>query len=357
MEKFFTQEVNATGKSIEKGSDFFGRIEEHSRAFDRETADTRKRSRDEIREHWRETEWKIGDTTVHAIGVMHVPETFLEYRKEIENAIKESDIVVNEFAPEALGLYDKESVPHLQRTASLFNEHYNLEQLRQIYLKNEREWNTGMFHHEIELLTAKYDKDMALMDLNMTKDCEDLLQGSSLYAHAAEQSDENAATLKKLGLYAGAAASVAGAVAQKPMSRRKFLRLALLGTGATIAGITPKLTETPPQTAIKKEMSMEDKRVGMVLRDLQIADSLQRLAGLGYKNITFIYGVGHLSGVGKHLHNPEEFRNMLDEKKEQLHACNSDAFRIYRLADGENTSEKFVASDKKVWKRISPARV
>jgi len=54
-------------------------------------------------ERWQTREWKIGDTIIQAIGVNHVPETFLEFRQEIEQAIQESDVVVNEFAPEALG--------------------------------------------------------------------------------------------------------------------------------------------------------------------------------------------------------------------------------------------------------------
>ena len=54
----------------------------------------------------------------------------------------------------------------------------------------------GIFQHEIELLAAKYDKDMALADLAWSKDPEDLLQGEYLYDYWAKQAAENKALLK-----------------------------------------------------------------------------------------------------------------------------------------------------------------
>lgn len=352
--------------TVERGvenceKDIFERVEEHSRKFDKETTDRRVYPSSEIKEAWQTREWKIGDTTIRALGVSHVPETFLEYRQEIEKAIQGSDVVVNEFAPEALGFYDKEAAPRLKKIKSSFNEGYDLEQLRQAYLKYERPWNLGVFHHEVELLAAKHGKDMALADLTFSKDPEASLQDSYLYAYGAEQTAEQTAMLKKVGLYAGAAAlGVAGlkgfvSELQKPMSRRKFLKLGLMAGVAAIAGVTPKITETPPKTAVKKStetQAISDDQQLEMLRDPKLADALQRLVAAGYKNIAFIYGTGHLKRVEEYLNNPERGAKELESGKAVIEHHNPDAFRIYRLADGENTSEKFVASDKKVWRRM-----
>lgn len=343
----------------------FEKIAEHSRRFDKETTETRTYPPEEIREAWQTREWKIGDTTIQAIGASHVPETFLEFRQEIEKAIQESDVVVNEFAPEALGLYDKSSADRLRGIKSKFNENYNLEQLRQAYMKYERPWNLGLFHHEVELLTAKYGKDMATADLTFSKEPEALLQDGYLYAYGAEQTAEQTALLKKVGLYTGAAAlGIAGSSRfigelQKPMSRRKFLKLGLMAGAAAIAGVTPKITETPPQTAVKKSMEMQGKSDDeqlVMLRDPKLAEALQQLSKAGYKKIAFIYGTGHLKRVEEYLNAPEKGARELATSKEVIERNNPDAFRVYRLSEGDNSSEKFVASEKKVWKRIALAK-
>ena len=69
------------------GKDVFEKVSEHSIKFDKEITETRVYSKEEVRERWQTREWKIGDTIIQAIGVSHVPETFLEFRQEIEQAI------------------------------------------------------------------------------------------------------------------------------------------------------------------------------------------------------------------------------------------------------------------------------
>lgn len=352
-----------TGSKAEsREKDVFERVAEHSRKFDKEIIETRTYLSKEIREAWQTREWKIGDTIIQAIGVSHVPETFLEFRQEIEKAIQESDIVVNEFAPEALGLYYKTSSDRLGGIKSKFNGNYSLEQLRQAYMKYERSWNLGLFHHEVELLAAKHGKDMATADLTFSKDPEALLQDGYLYAYGAEQTAERAALLKKAGLYTGAAtlgiAGLSGLISElkKPMSRRKFLKLGLMAGAATITGVTPKTTETPPQTAVKKSMETQGKSDDeqlLMLRDPKLAETLQQLSKAGYKKIAFIYGTGHLKRVEEYLNTPEKAKRELVTGKEVIDRNNPDAFRIYRLSEGENSSEKFVASEKKTWKRIT----
>jgi len=353
------QLINPAEKGPE--NEIFERVAEHSREFDKHTAENRVFLPEEIQEAWQVKEWKIGDTVIQAIGVSHVPETFLEFRKEIEKAIQESDVVVNEFAPEALGLYDKTSSHRLKSIKSRFNENYDLEDLRQAYLKFERPWNIGVFHHEIELLAAKYGKDMALADLSLSKNPEALLQDCYLYAYGAEQIEENKAKLKRLGLYTGAAAlGVAGLnnlidELRRPMSRRKFLKMGLVAGAAAIAGATPKIIETPPRTAIEKLSKIQsgsEQYLLMMLRDPKLADSLRKLSESGYKKIAFIYGANHLKRVEEYLNNPEKCAEELSAHQELIERNNPDAFRIYRLSPGENNSERFVASKEMIWKRI-----
>ena len=359
MEQFTSVIERKTSEQI------FERVTEHSREFDKETAETRLYSPEETRKAWQVREWKIGDTTIQAIGVSHVSETFLEFREEIEKVIEESDVVVNEFAPEAIGLYDRSSADRLRGIRSRFNENYDLEQLRQAYIKYERPWNLGLFHHEIELLAAKYGKDMATADLQLSKDPEAFLQDSYLYAYGAEQIAEQTVLLKKMGLHAGVMTlGIVGLgelieALRKPMSRRQVLKLGLIAGAAVITGAASQNLETPPRIAEKKSMEMQDKSgyptpddyIGM-LRDPKLAESLRQLAKAGYKKIALIYGANHLKLVEKYLDNPEMGTRELATSEEMIDRSNPDVLRVYRLLEGENSSEKFVASEKKIWKRV-----
>jgi len=351
-----------TAESLD--DEIFERISKHSVLFDREILETRMYTPEQVKEAWIIKEWKIGDATVRAIGVKHVPETFLEFRKQIEGVIAESDVIMNEFAPEALGFYDESAAPRLKETKSAYNDHYNLEQLREAYLKYERQWNIGVFHHEIELLVAKYGKEMALADLTMSKNVDAALQGEYIFAYGAEEIAEQSADMKREGLYAASiAAGIAGAASfvralHKPMTRRQFLKLGLVAGAAAVIASTPLLTETAPRTALKKEEKFEerkeepDERQMEHLRDPYLAESLWRLAAAGYKNIAFIYGREHLVPVEHYLKNPEESTHELVGAKKLIERENPDAYRVYRLKDGENHSERFTASPHKVWDRL-----
>jgi hypothetical protein len=346
--------------------EIFKRVANHSDEFDRHISETRLFSQEEIIEAWQVREWKIGDTTVKAIGVSHVPETFLEFRQQIEKSIEESDVVVNEFAPEALGFYDQESTINLRSTKSRFNNNYNLEELRQAYLVYERQYNLGLFHHEIELLAAKYGKDMAIADLSLSKSPEAFLQSHFLYAYGAEQIEEREAALKKMGLYAGSVAlGMAGLsnflkeleTETPTISRRQFLKLGIsAGAAIALAQATPKIVEAPQLTTLKETEEQEglsdDEQIEM-LRDPKLADALLRLSESGYKKIAFIYGTDHLKIVEAFLDNPGERNHELTTNQELIERNNPDAFRVYHLTSGENKSERFVASEKMVWKQIS----
>ena len=129
-----------------------------------------------------------------------------------------------------------------------------------------------------------------------------------------------------------------------------------MGAAGAILGITPKITETPPKKAEKKALEeqgyeSEDKLM-IRLRDPKLANSLRKLSELGYKKIAFVYGIGHLKHVKYYLNNPDSAEWELSTHKDVIERNNPDAFRIYRSSPGENNSEKFVASEKMVWKRV-----
>ncbi|MDR3559549.1 MAG: twin-arginine translocation signal domain-containing protein [Candidatus Pacebacteria bacterium] len=342
--------------------DISKRVTENSKKLDAEIRQNPRYSEEEIKKSWKEEEWQIGDMTIKAIGVCHVPETFLEFRTQIEEAIKESDLVVNEFSPEALGFYDRPQTDKLKGIESRFNKDYNLEQLRQTYIQHERESGAGIFHHEVELLAAKYGKDLACVDPTGAESPEQALQSFYIYQKWAEQGAEERKFLEQLGLLGVAAAlGAAGAETKinKSMTRRSFLKkAALFGAAATVAAVTPKITKvslTPKEKLYSNDSAMDKNEDSLQnLRNPWIAESLRRLSQMGYKKVAFIYGVGHLKWIKKFLDDQwlceevlRESEGLIDKNK-----LNSYAFQIFHLSPGQNNSEKFVASEKMVWKRL-----
>ncbi|NTW14584.1 MAG: TraB/GumN family protein [Candidatus Moranbacteria bacterium] len=338
------------------------RVTGHSREFDRESESKRKFPSEQIRSNMETRHWKIGASDINAIGTMHVPETFLEFRSEIESAIRESDIVVVEYAPEAQGMYDRDTASHLSAIPSPSNPAYNLEQVRQTAIGHEREWNIGIFHHELELLAAKYGKDLACADLNYSMDPEEYLKESEMDQQAVEEDAAESAKLKRLGLYGAAAAAGATALgmgkkteAASNMSRRNFLRLGLLAGAGLIFGVTPKLTETPKRSERTDDgptpESISEEMRWNALRDAHIADALHRLADAGYKKITLIYGTAHIKFIEQNLLQRERSKNVMKAGESLVKKRNPDSFRVYELEDGPNDSEKFVADPHKVWRR------
>jgi len=360
-------------KEVEKISkEIFEKITKHSQEFDKEIAENSLFSKEEIEKNWRMEKWQIGETEIKAVGLMHVPETFLYKREEIEKIIQESDIVVSEFTPEALGMYDKTQDKHLKNIKSRFNEHYDLAELRKTYLKHERAINIGIFHHEIELLAAKHGKDLACFDLQWSKKPEEILQDYFFYTWAAEQLKETRARAQRIGLYGGAIGLGLGGLTSllkelklnKPISRRTFLKMALIGGAGLIAGITPEITKTPPKKALETSLKETEKTLKKdkvseetlfeTLRDVQAAESLSKLSKLGYKKIALVYGIKHLTPTKDYLYDLETRKNILSNPKNQqlIKKYNPDSFKIFRLSPGKNHSEKFVASKDLVWKRI-----
>lgn len=336
----------------------------------------------EVEKAWQKRVWKIGESEVVALGVLHVPETLVYYLKDIDEAIKESSIVLTEFAPEALGIYDSSTKEKLENIKSVFNPNYNLEELRQIYLKKERISGMGVFHHAIELIAAKYGKPIAIDDLTWSRDQVDFFQNSYLYARWAEEIKKREAETNQL--IASTAGTVLAGTAlfdffnnflkyflnkeessmsqeESSMSRREFLKkAAIVGAGAAIASLGPKIFKSPPEMAEEKstegqtlESLIEEQRI-QILRDAKIADTLEQLSKK-YEKIVIIYGSAHLDRIEYFLNNPEERRSVLEEGRGLIEKYNPDSFRIYTLQDGQNTSDESipVASKNIVWKCVS----
>jgi hypothetical protein len=338
------------------------RVTAHAEEFDAEIAANRWFSKEEVAEAWQVREWQIGETSVTAIGVSHVPETMVDYREEIERAIAESDIVVNEYAPEAIGMYSESAGDRLAAIPSNVNEELSLDDVREAYVKNERFWNNGQFQHEVELLAAKYGKDMAVADLSFPHDLEAFLQNNHLGTHGAEKIAQQEARLQQAGLLTGAAAASAVGIKaflselkkQKPMSRRAFLKGGLaagVAAGAAVAGLN---SDGPEQKAYRdgyEEDTQHDDQSN-ALRDPALAKALQQLSEQGYKKVAFIYGTLHLQEVEGYLNSPEMIDAAFEQNQEFLDKHHPDWFRIYRQVPGENDSEKFVADKNMVWDRV-----
>lgn len=357
METFETKRPAA----FENRESVFDKISRHSEEFDSEIARTRIYPEKEIEGVFRQEEWKVGEGEIKAIGVMHVPETFLSFRPEIERAIGESDLVVNEFAPEALGMYSHSQREKLGKARSRFNGDYDLEQLRQEYLKCEREIGIGTFHHEIELLAAKYGKDMACIDLTATQDPEQALQKFYLYQEQAEKTAKSKQLFQQFGLF-GMAAGIGwsatrikgGKEGEPKMTRRAFIKkMAVLGTAGAIAAATPGLTKVSLTPKEKLHEEIDDSKDALVqdLRNAYLAEALRRLTELGYGKVAFVYGVRHLESVKKYLDDPDSARKKLTENEGLVNSVNGDPFRVFELSPGENDSERFTASENLVWKR------
>ncbi len=356
---------NETNLVPELREEIFRRVTDNSKKFDEEIKSSRIAQEKEVEKEWTVQNWKIDDTEVMAIGVSHVAETFLNHREEIERSIAESDIVVNEFNPEAQGFYDQSSASRLAKTKSKFNPKYNLEELRQEYLEVERISGIGTFHHEVELLTAKHQKDLAGIDLGLNEDVEDALQGSTLYSKMANSIEEKRTTLKRLGLFAGGTAttllgigSFMKGLSEKSKEKGKISRRKFLGSMAALAGAAA-MTSAPnivkPEVVDTKE-SLEafnqDYGTG-VWRNAHIAEGLTKLAKeKGYKKITFIYGHDHLEPVKEYLDNPRKIEKDVELSKDEVNARYPDHVRIYKLAPGTNNSDRFTASENVVWERI-----
>lgn len=335
------------------------RVTANSVNFDKETSASRMYSGEEVSEHWEVRTWNIGDTEVTAIGVMHVPETFLEFRAEIETVIENSDVVVNEFAPEALGFYDDSKAQEFSDIDSKFNDNYTLEELRQKFLAHERSWNLGTFHHEIELLAAKFNKDMVVMDMLHSREVQDALQHSDIYAEAKSKSDIHMEGVIDNALYTAAGMAALYAFLsdyEKPMTRRGFLKkLGVTGVSAALAGAaimeTTSASHDKSDSITLEEFNNDIKKD--LLRDLMLADGLTRLADQGYKKVAFIYGAQHLQAVEENLGKLQYMD--IEGMRAEIAKVNSDSYKIFRQSTGDNptTPKRFVASDRKVWKRIN----
>ena len=386
---YIPPEYEQAGAEVETQATIATRVTEHSREMDEELAKQLPNWEGGLkmeRDAFQVREWVIGDTTIRAIGVAHVPETFLFARQEIETAISGADIVVNEFAPEALGFYSRAEGVRLSSRRSPIDGRFTLEQLRQLYLEKEQMWNMGLFHHEVELLAAKYGVDMAVIDLK-DLDVEDALrdpldmgevasselpESINVQARNAREGQAEKVRAEKGALYTlgtillgiGVPPIVQNLRSQDKMPRRDFLKiLGLAAGGAALGSLGFSLREPKQPPAVPgrphspHEAEAKEKEIDKleVLRNPILADSLRRLAEDGYKRVVFIYGARHLPHVEHYLMQPRECLRELQDNRDFIHRYNPDHFKVFRYKEGHNDSERFVASREYSWKRVERA--
>jgi hypothetical protein len=145
------------------------------------------------------------------------------------------------------------------------------------------------------------------------------------------------------------------------ISRRNFIKsIGLAASGVALGGHAiqderrqppPDYTSPPFNKKHEQNITAAQDKINS-LRNPVIAASLRRLSRDGYKKIAFIYGVAHIPEVKKYLDEPEKCEEELSANRGLIDQYNPDRYKIFRLAPGENHSERFVASKDMVWKRV-----
>lgn len=166
---------------------------------------------------WKEVNWPVNEAKVHGVGVAHVPETLLDYRDRLEHAIADAEVVVTEFAPEAAGFYEPVTKLDNHNVADKPVLQDKLDQ----YVRDERNKNIGIFHHDIELLAAKYNKPLVCADVSYSRTPEEYFMAADS-EQIADLGGAHTGVLKGAETVAAAAA-----VLPKKFSRRSFLRVAV----------------------------------------------------------------------------------------------------------------------------------
>jgi hypothetical protein len=361
------------------------RVTQHSQEFDRITREKQQErlsrienAREVSHGTYVEQEWVVGDCEVMAIGVSHIPETFLEFRQRIEQAIENSDIVVTEVTPEADGWYSKAVHEELHNTPCQFNRAISLEDVRRDITPYVEK--ADGFFHEVELLTAKYGKDLASVDLVSSRDIRDALQSADFYSIVAHDAEDKKAALKRLMVLGiGVAGATAGAhmvrksieqqngaegqPAVGKLNRRTFLGAAAVA-GSIAAGVGgTELVRNKTGEEFMDEFSQQEGNLEtyfeemylqeLPARDAYAAESIAHVAELGYKKITVIYGAGHMKGIKKFLDNPKLRAKTLEQYGSIIEKRSPDSCKIYKLDEGRNDSEEFVASEDMIWYRAN----
>lgn len=101
---------------------------------------------------WRRESYQVGQSTIDSFGVHHEPETFELFRRELEEGVKKTDLVVLEGAPQAQGYFSEQ---HLARM-KVGDKEGKLKRLK-------RNSATAFFAY-IENLAGKYGKQIAVVD-------------------------------------------------------------------------------------------------------------------------------------------------------------------------------------------------
>ncbi len=320
-------------ESLEPGSELGKAVDDYLQTHLAQISADRKSSRLETWDGWKEFKWHVNDAEVNAVGVAHVPETLLDYREQLEHAIADADVVVTEFAPEAAGFYEPVTELHNQDDVKQVVLQNKLDQ----YVINERKQNIGIFHHDIELLAAKYNKPLLCADMDYSRTPEEYFTGEDNEQIAPHSSSA-------VGLLKGVEAVTAAVpILPKKVNRRNFLKVAApaaVGLAAAAYAHHEKHKDDSPVTV-----------EAFAVRDIVLAISLRQLSRK-YKKVCVIYGSGHLPVVEYYLKHPDKLAEAYARNKERIDYHNPDPYRLYKLTPGHNKSTRaFVPSNNKVWQR------
>ncbi len=272
--------------------------------------------------------FRHGKVNIDFVGVTHEPETLLEYRDQIESAILNSDLVVLERSPDAMGTGDLSPSELAEGGINMFGGE--------------------IFYKELERLAAKHGKRILHIDPMKTVP----LEGGKYYDIPLDRSDQEIKGLHSkvgiAGVTPAVALTVKGIVGDirklikeglpqedknesdsSAVSRRTFLKGAVYagavatGANAIINGTNVGYYKGVPKTILHGTQDY---------RDVIAADSVDQLEQSFTKsiNVAMIYGAAHKAGIRTYLENP----NLRKAKRElygELDEVANPEIRLYEF--------------------------
>lgn len=296
------------------------RVEQTLRGDDHFAAQLEQRILDSLVLDTREA--SVQGQSVRLLGVVHVPETLLQYRDRIEHSIANSSALVLEGAPEISGLYAAAFEQEIEQT--FVQKGHTEREAKEWYRTNVLE-NAGLvFFHEMEQLAKKYGVPVVVADPYSGPDRMKKLvtegldeETDALRLRAAKM--ENGIALAWGGsLLAGLAflgqsfhrreqARVRGHV-NAQLSRRSFL------TGsaalAATAALTPTTYSIEQETeALPSYNSAITDLAGYGFDDYRNIETLRAFEGFAdshrsQKPVTWIYGDRHVPALERYMRYP-----------------------------------------------------
>lgn len=273
-----------------------------------------------------------GNLDINFVGVYHTVETLAAYRKIIEAAIADADIVVLEAAINTSGA----AIASGRVYETPFPAHGTVQSAALNVPRYELDTNSGAaFFSEVENMARMYQKQIVLFDpfsdqRFLQSEVRVRLQGG--ISHTARLDQLNQEVRQYSDLVAKAGAVVAGGSLaagtidgwrqviklttagrehnQEDYNRRSFLKRssAYAASAGLGIGLTEKAREN--RAIIDFESPRDQEKITQYhqndFRDVSIATGLDRLSTEFSKKmkVAIIYGVAHKSGIREYLENP-----------------------------------------------------